>query len=70
MLSSIVRAASGGGNIKALTVAVRALSTSTPTNGSHQIPERLKTIPDAEDPLFFEMVEYFYHRACQMSEDK
>jgi glutamate dehydrogenase (NAD(P)+) len=29
----------------------------------------LKTVPDAEDPLFFEMVEYFYHRACQMSED-
>lgn len=36
----------------------------------HQIPERLAGIPDAEDPLFFEMVEYFFHRACQVAEPK
>jgi len=66
MLSSIVKAGSGA---KVLSTAVRALSTTTPVSGTHQIPERLKTIPDAEDPNFFEMVEYFYHRACQISED-
>lgn len=66
MLASIVR----NSNLKALATAVRALSTTSPASGAHQIPDRLKTVPDAEDPLFFEMVEYFYHRACQMSEDK
>ncbi|OXA50902.1 glutamate dehydrogenase, mitochondrial [Folsomia candida] len=65
MLASIVR----NSNLKALATAVRALSTTSPASGAHQIPDRLKTVPDAEDPLFFEMVEYFYHRACQMSED-
>jgi len=54
-----------GGAQKGLVTALRASSTAT-----HQIPDRLKTIPDAEDPLFFEMVEYFYHRACQISETK
>ena len=33
----------------------------------HKIPERLLYIPDAEDPSFFEMVEYFFHRGCQVS---
>jgi glutamate dehydrogenase (NAD(P)+) len=56
---------SGGATQKGLLLALRASSMST-----HQIPDRLKTIPDAEDPLFFEMVEYFYHRACQISETK
>ncbi|XP_069168569.1 glutamate dehydrogenase, mitochondrial isoform X4 [Procambarus clarkii] len=36
----------------------------------HQIPERLLYIPDAEDPSFFEMVEYFFHRGCQVVEDQ
>lgn len=35
---------------------------------SHQIPDRLKGIPDAKDPLFFEMVEYFFHKGCQVVE--
>jgi len=35
----------------------------------HQIPERLKDVPTAKDPLFFDMVEYFFHRACQVVED-
>merc|ERR1712147_297225 len=33
------------------------------------IPERLVHIPEAEDPGLFEMVEYFFHKACVLSED-
>lgn len=36
----------------------------------HQIPERLKDIPTSANPKFFDMVEYFFHRACQVVEDK
>ncbi|XP_043245861.1 glutamate dehydrogenase, mitochondrial-like isoform X2 [Amphibalanus amphitrite] len=36
--------------------------------GSYVIPERLATIPDQADPEFFEMVEYFFHRGCQLVE--
>lgn len=35
----------------------------------HQIPERLKGIPTDKDPKFFDMVEYFFHRACIVAED-
>uniref|UniRef100_A0A2R5LN81 glutamate dehydrogenase [NAD(P)(+)] n=1 Tax=Ornithodoros turicata TaxID=34597 RepID=A0A2R5LN81_9ACAR len=36
----------------------------------HKIPESLQYVEDAEDPSFFHMVEYFYHRGWQMVEDK
>lgn len=36
----------------------------------HQIPERLKDVGSAKNPKFFDMVEYFFHRACQIAEDK
>lgn len=36
----------------------------------HQIPERLRDIPTHANPRFFDMVEYFFHRACQIVEDK
>lgn len=36
----------------------------------HQIPDKLKDIPTAANPRFFDMVEYFFHRACQTVEDK
>ncbi|RZF45939.1 hypothetical protein LSTR_LSTR008316 [Laodelphax striatellus] len=39
-------------------------------NYSHEIPEKLKDVPTAENPRFFDMVEYFFHRACQIAEDK
>jgi len=42
---------------------------STPAQGSLTIPERLLHVPDAEDPGFFESVEYFFHKACVMAED-
>jgi len=48
-----------------LNLSVRAMSTQP-----HEIPERLRYIPDADDPPFFEMVEYFFHRAAIVSENK
>jgi len=37
---------------------------------AHEMPEKLKDVPTAENPRFFDMVEYFFHRACQIAEDK
>jgi glutamate dehydrogenase (NAD(P)+) len=34
-----------------------------------EIPDRLRTIPDAENPSFFNMVEYYFHKACILAED-
>merc|ERR1712079_296367 len=34
------------------------------------IPERLKGIPDAEDPSFFNCVEYYFHKACILGEGR
>lgn len=39
-------------------------------SGLHEIPDKLKDVPTAENPRFFDMVEYFFHRACQIAEDK
>ena len=36
----------------------------------HSIPEHLAYVPDSEDPSFFHMVEYFYHKGWQVVEDK
>jgi hypothetical protein len=44
-------------------VLIFQLHTSSPVQGSLTIPERLRGIPEAEDPGFFEMVEYFFHKA-------
>jgi len=33
-----------------------------------EIPERLQNIPEADDPNFFNMVEYFFHKACILAE--
>lgn len=38
--------------------------------GDHQIPERLRDVGTAANPKFFDMVEYFFHRACMVVEDK
>ncbi|XP_030369402.1 glutamate dehydrogenase, mitochondrial isoform X2 [Scaptodrosophila lebanonensis] len=55
-----------------LTTLVKALPTAVlQTRGytaEHQIPDRLKDVPTAKDPRFFDMVEYFFHRGCQISE--
>merc|ERR1712096_598130 len=34
------------------------------------IPDRLQHVPTAQDPGFFEMVEFFFHKACVLVEDK
>jgi len=46
------------------------LHTSSPVQGVLTMPERLEHIPEAADPGFFEMVEYFFHKACILAEDK
>jgi len=45
------------------------LHTSRPAHGTLTIPERLQHVPGAEDPGFFESVEYFFHKACVIAED-
>lgn len=36
----------------------------------HVIPDRLKDMPTHPNPRFFDMVEYFFHKACVLVEDK
>lgn len=36
----------------------------------HEIPENIAYVEDADDPSFFHMVEFFYHRGWQVVEDK
>lgn len=33
-----------------------------------KIPERLQDIPEAVNPSFFNMVEYYFHKACLLAE--
>jgi glutamate dehydrogenase (NAD(P)+) len=46
------------------------LHTTGAVQGTLEIPERLRHIPEAEDPGFFEMVEYFFHKSCVLIEDR
>ncbi|KAJ3666278.1 hypothetical protein Zmor_001731 [Zophobas morio] len=36
----------------------------------HKIPERLKNMENEANPKFYDMVEYFFHKACVFIEDK
>ncbi|XP_044739557.1 glutamate dehydrogenase, mitochondrial-like [Chrysoperla carnea] len=38
--------------------------------GDHQIPDRLKDLQTKSNPDFFEMVEFYYHKACKAAEEK
>lgn len=38
--------------------------------GLHDMPEKLAHVPTAQNPKFFDMVEYFFHRASQIAADK
>lgn len=44
--------------------------TTTAALFQHKIPEHLAYVPNSEDPSFFHMVEYFYHKGWQVVEDK
>jgi len=71
--SALARAVSNQGEsllTKAAAPASSRLYTQpTEAHEKHKVPDRLAYIPDAEDPAFFEMVEYYFHRGCQMVED-
>jgi len=47
-----------------------SLHTSSSVHGSWKIPDRLSGTAEAENPGFFEMVEYYFHKACVIVEDK
>eukprot|EP00090_Calanus_glacialis_P012816 TRINITY_DN2143_c0_g1_i1.p1 TRINITY_DN2143_c0_g1~~TRINITY_DN2143_c0_g1_i1.p1 ORF type:complete len:557 (-),score=148.58 TRINITY_DN2143_c0_g1_i1:66-1736(-) len=47
----------------------QGLHVSRPVEGTLTIPERLQHVPTADDPGFFESVEYFFHKACVIAED-
>jgi len=47
----------------------QGLHVSRPVEGTLTIPERLQHVPAADDPGFFESVEYFFHKACVIAED-
>lgn len=49
---------------------VPSSSTTYRTYADHVIPERLKDVQTSPNPRFFDMVEYFFHRACILVEDK
>lgn len=46
------------------------LSVAIRNYADHQIPDRLADVPTAKDPRFSNMVEYFFHRGCQIAEPK
>ena len=53
------------------TVSIASLHTGNQLNtGTWQIPDRLKDIPEAENPNFFNMVEYYFHQACVLAEER
>ena len=55
----------------ARTISVASLHTGKRLDqGTWKIPERLAGIPDAEDPNFFNMVEYYLHRGCVIAEER
>jgi glutamate dehydrogenase (NAD(P)+) len=62
-LSSEVAPAASLAGSKAL------LHTSNPAGDRWQIPDRLSEIPTDLSPKFFNMVEYFFHKACVLAED-
>merc|ERR1712238_371673 len=53
--------------------ATASLHTSTPNHvydSRWAIPDRLAEIPNADDPSFFNMVEYYFHKACILGEPR
>merc|ERR1712209_136042 len=53
--------------------ASKSLHTSSRRNGpgdTWEIPDRLKGIPTADNPSYFNMVEYYFNKACVIGEDR
>ncbi|XP_076258893.1 glutamate dehydrogenase, mitochondrial isoform X4 [Rhynchophorus ferrugineus] len=74
MLSLVSKAASPlkgdlGSILKVLPAATNNI-TQGRTYAEHVIPDRLQDMPDNPNPRFFDMVEYFFHKACVLVEDK
>lgn len=59
-----------GVEIGSLLKILPAVCTQGRTYADHVIPERLKDMPENANPRFFDMVEYFFHKACVLVEDK
>ncbi len=69
MLSLATKKALVAEGVKALGVGSASLhTTSSRSADTWEIPERLKHIPTAKDPSFFNMVEYYFHKACMVAE--
>lgn len=47
-------------------MAPAAVATLVSRRNIHEIPAELADISDAQDPDFFKMVEYFYHKGWQV----
>lgn len=68
--SIALKQASGNDIIQNMLARIAPTALQTRGYADHQIPDHLKDVPLAPNPKFFHMVEYFFHRACQIVEDK
>ncbi|KAM7364279.1 glutamate dehydrogenase, mitochondrial isoform 1-T1 [Cochliomyia hominivorax] len=69
-LKNIARQAAVRQDVATLVKALPTAALQARGYSEYQIPERLKDVPTAKDPRFFDMVEYFFHRGCQIAEDR
>ncbi len=56
--------------VSAAAAAPACLAVSRRSFTRHEIPDKLKDMPEQANPSFFEMVEYFFHRGWQVVEEK
>ncbi|KAK4881040.1 hypothetical protein RN001_004359 [Aquatica leii] len=71
-LKAISRSLTPARKCNEINIFVRALPATYQTRNyaDHKIPDRLKDVPTSANPKFFDMVEYFFHKACMIVEDK
>lgn len=48
----------------------RLISNNLSKRWCHQIPKELEDMEEQEDPKFFAMVQYYFHKACALAEEK
>ncbi|KAI9560319.1 hypothetical protein GHT06_014336 [Daphnia sinensis] len=70
--AALLRNASSANGQTLLKLSPAAVQQQTRLNSdiAYVIPDHLKGIEDAEDPLFFDMVEFFYHKSCKILQEK